>query len=485
MVEELKARIRELETEVERLRNESPVRLFEHVPYVVVAVDCEGRIIGFNDAALAHFGSVVESSKGQGLHVLFDDETGPALQQLCVSTFIGAGDSVVRQRDGTVMGFSIARANADNTFVLLQDQSRREQLEAELRYARRMASVGRLAAEVAHEMNNPLAVIQGRLEMLKSLPDMPVGTRERHLGIVEEHSQRVARIIQNLQLFARPRVPRPKTVSLLEQLDAAVMVLGRRLDRVVVVLNIPRDLAVFVDPEQGAIVWENLLASVAAITPAGQDLIVEVVEEKDGAVHLRICSTMGAWSDEILTNLRSPYEGGRHRVDPMRGLALTISWGIIQDHGGWMTARNEPEERASIELFFPGKVRSTVRDLRPATQSLPSRDVLVVDDDAIMAETVSWMLSTFGHRVVVVHTAEAALEQLDVDVFHLILSDHRLPGMDGETLLGIVHERWPEMSQRTILTSGLLHRPAEGQRYLQKPFSRDQLAVMLAQIFGE
>lgn len=479
---DLKGRIAELERELERVRASAPMRLFEHVPDIVVSVGSDGTITGFNDAALLHFGTDAREALGRAVHTLFEDKSGHALQQLCASGFVGPGDSVVRQHDGRVLGFSISRIGHHTSFVVLQDRSQREQLEAELRYARRMASVGRLAAEVAHEINNPLAVIQGRLEMLKSLPEMPMEMRDRHLGIVEEHSQRVARIVQNLQIFARPRVPVQKRVPLKAHLETAVSVLGRRLGRVQVNVDVDPELTIFVDPDQGALVWENILASAAAIMPGGNRLLLQVLDASDDAVHLRVFCEMGRWSEEILSNLRSPYSGGRERIDPTRGLALTISWGIVQDHGGWMTAQNEGDDGASLELYFPGEATVSRSEHSAVEAVVPGMDVLVVDDDEIMAETVSWMLTTFGHRVVVVHSAEAALARLDVDLFHIILTDHRLPKMDGETMLSIVHKRWPEMAGRTVLTSGLLHRPSDSQLYIQKPFSREQLAAVLAQM---
>ena len=102
-----------------------------------------------------------------------------------------------------------------------------------------------------------------------------------------------------------------------------------------------------------------------------------------------------------------------------------------------------------------------------------------MDDDPVMGETLSWMISTHGHRAVVVMSAEEALKRLSKELFDGLITDHRLPGMDGEALLDIVRSEWPDMIGRTVLTSGLLHRPKDGQLYLQKPFSRDQLGRIL------
>jgi signal transduction histidine kinase/CheY-like chemotaxis protein len=480
-VDDLKAKIASLEAELGRVRKDAPRRLFEHISEMVVSVDGTGQIDWLNHVALSQIGGDAAAQIGCPLRTLFDDEAGRALERLCISDFVGVGDSEVRLADGRAVGFSICRFDGRASFVLLQDRSQREHLEAELRHVRRMASVGRLAAELTHDINNPLAVIQGRLEMLKALPDMPASTRARHLGIIDDHSQRVVRIIQNLQIFARPRTPVCQATPLLDQLNQAIATLGRRLERVVVDVSVSPQLMVYADPTQSALVWENLLVSAANIMPADRTLLIEATGLDGGGTRVLIQCESGAWPEEILTELRSPYSGGSHRADPGRGLALAISWGIVQDHGGWMMAQNREEQGANIELFFPG-LEQTAEEGKSPSPSSGHRgwDVLVVDDDVVMADTVKWMLSTLGHRSVLVHSAEDALARLEADEFQVVLSDQRLPGMDGETMLALIHRQWHGMIGRTILTSGLLHRPEEGQIFLQKPFSRDQLSAVLS-----
>jgi nitrogen-specific signal transduction histidine kinase len=470
--------IARLEAALVRAQSQMAVRLFDYVHDPVVGVDADGRTQFFNDAAVMLWGASLTAETGGPLSALFELESGGALQTLCTQGFEGVGESSVSLEDGRVMSFSVSRLDDANAFVVLKDVSRREHLEDELRHARRMASVGRLAAEVAHEINNPLAVIQGRLEMLKAMPEMPASMRERHLSIVDEHSKRVARIVQNLQIFARPRTPMQKQLSLCESIEKSVYVIGRRLERVKVLVNLPPEATLFADPEQCALVWENLLVSTANIMPSGVTLAVTALTEVSGAARVRIACEAGGWPEDLLNELRSPYSGGSFRVDPGRGLALAISWGIVQDHGGWMTAENEPKGGASIEVYFPGPVLvgDTAEGL--SRRPLTGWDVLVVDDDVVMAETVGWMISNLGHRATVVHSAEEGLARLEHEAFHVILSDQRLPEMDGETMLARIHEEWPELTGRTVLTSGLLHRPQPGQTYLQKPFSSEQLRAL-------
>ena len=475
-------RIAELEDALKEAQAGSAEHFINQVRDPVLGVDSSGHVVFVNDAAITLWGVAASRAVGTPVCELFESESGRAIEALCVQGFEGVGESSVSLRDGRSMSFSISRSGVQRMFVVLRDLSRREQLEDELRFARRMASVGRLAAEVAHEINNPLAVIQGRLEMLRAIPDMPADMRARHLGIVDDHSRRVARIVQNLQVFARPRTPAPVQVSLRASIDEAIAGLGRRMGRIHVSVDVPDDVQAYVDPEQCSLVWENLFDSASNIMPSGQVLRVHGLGDEEGAFRVRLTCTGGKWPSELLDELRSPYSGGAFRVDPGRGLALAISWGIVQDHGGWMTAENLSEVGATIEAYFPGPAASKPTLPSESMSNTGAWDFLVVDDDVVMGETVAWMLLTLGHRATVVTTAEEGLERLSQECFHAVLTDQRLPGMDGETLLHKIREQWPEVAERAILTSGLLHRPSETQSYLQKPFSTEQLAALIRRL---
>jgi two-component system cell cycle sensor histidine kinase/response regulator CckA len=477
-------RIEELERELTRIRGEAANRLFDHLSDMVISVGPDGAISGLNKAARLQAGLADDGLVGRPVSTLFDAASGDALQGLCQSQFQGSGDSEVRLQDGRTMSFSIIRLDLESAHVVLRDVSQRERVEAELLYARRMASVGRLSAEVAHEINNPLAVIQGRVEMLRALPDMSPAARGRHLDILQEHSHRIARIVQNLQVFARPRVPQRALFCIQTIVDGAVKTLGRQLERFKIVPDIAEELTAYVDQHQFGLVIQNLLTSMVEISPHGSTFgIFADLDTGGGGVDVRITTDKGAWPAELLLELRSPYSGGSYQVDPGSGLALAISWGIIQEHGGWLTAQNMEPSGAQVEIRVPNLMKRATDTIDLAQKvGREALVILVVDDDLVICETVSWMISAQGNRSVVVHSAEEALVRLENEEFDVILTDQRLPGMDGESLLQEINERWPELTPRTILTSGLLHRPKEDRRYLQKPFSREQLAKILSEL---
>ena len=110
--------------------------------------------------------------------------------------------------------------------------------------------------------------------------------------------------------------------------------------------------------------------------------------------------------------------------------------------------------------------------------------ILVVDDDQLLRETVSWMLEDLGHTITTAETAEDALVWLEHHVPDAVLVDIGLPGMPGDELVDAIAERWPSLASRTVVTSGLLHAPRRGEAYLQKPFTRAQLLGTLERILG-
>jgi signal transduction histidine kinase len=489
------ARISELEAEVEVLKaaldaqsgrseqlehEEGRVQaLYDNFLDMVLSLDRAGVIQRCNRSASERFGGGTGALIGQSVLIFLEPESGAALVGIFDTDFEGAGESEVSLLDGTKLGFSISRIDGASVQLVLRDITPMERLQEELLNTRRMASVGQLAGGIAHEINNPLAVIQGRVEMLRAVPDMPAQTQSRHLDVLEDHCQRVSRIVRNLHTFARPRSPDPRWTSVASVVDNVVESLGRRLERVRFEVELPDELRSFADPNQLEQVLVNLISSATDASPAGRLVRLSGRDVGSGSVELRVDDEGPGLNSDILEGLRAPQSSGGVPVEAGRGLCLSISWGMVKDHGGRLTAENRLPRGTSVVFVLPGPQQELGE---AAPQASRGRTVLVVDDDRNMCETIGWMLTTDGHRVVGVHSAEDALSRLEVERFDALITDLRLPGMDGEGLMSLVRSRWPELAEHMILTSGLLHRPSQVQRYLQKPFSQAQLLKLISEL---
>jgi signal transduction histidine kinase/CheY-like chemotaxis protein len=451
--------------------------LFKSVPDVVLTLDSDQRITVCNHGAEQALGRPAAELQGNHVAALFEPNSGKALVDMCRTGFEGAGQSEVSLLDGRTMGFSITRVDDERLHLVLREVSPIQLLRTEVANTRRMASVGQLAGGIAHEVNNPLAVIQGRIEMLRAVPDMPPDMRERHFDVLEEHCRRVARIVQNLHSFARPRVPDPDWLGVAGVFDAALERLGRRVERIRVERNEAPELQVYADAQQLEQVMVNLINLAIDSSPEGGKVSLMASSVDGGAVRIEVSDEGYGLDEQLLVELRAPYAAGSAPIDAGRGLALAVSWGIVQEHSGWLTAEAREPRGTLVQLQLPSPSAEEAVDIgRGATQSWV---VLVVDDDRIMCETVGWMLTTDGHRIVTAHTAEQALALVGEEDFDFVVTDLRLPGMDGEALIDALRSGWPKLVERTILTSGLLYRPRDPSRYLQKPFTRAQLLKAL------
>jgi CheY-like chemotaxis protein len=260
----------------------------------------------------------------------------------------------------------------------------------------------------------------------------------------------IARALQQVQT----RVPRP-------QLQTSVT---------------PPDLEIRAEPGQLAQLVANLVATLADHGPR-RTFRIDASGDAEGRT-VSFAFDAATVPPEVLDELQSAYPPVGRMHDPGTSLALSISWALLREHGGRVeTIAGEPPR---VRIVLPADPGVLGPPLRVADER--SLKILVVDDEQLLCETVTWMLAEEGHRIVALHAAEDALARLQVEQFDVVLTDLRLPGMDGEALIRTMAERWPELATRAILTSGLLHTPRSDTPYLQKPFSRSQLVAAIRQV---
>ncbi len=454
--------------------------LLDALPDAVLVLSARGLILEANRAASQLFEPRSAGLVGMALVDLLETDAAASLMGLLMSGFVGTGAWDLRLADGRHFSLNVGRPGDGRILLVLRDVEHCHHVEEALNRARREASLGRLASVLAQEIQGPLSVIQGRLDLLSSTPEGKRPAVERQLRIVQEHAGRIATLVRNLQTFGnRPPLSRgAHPVQTL--LERALQASGRRLDRVELVVSIqPTDLSVSADSELVPQLIANLLRRAADRSPLGRSISFEA-KAVEGGVLLMISDDAEGLPDGLLQEIRSPYDGDpKGLLDPGLGLDLAIAWGIAQDHGGWLRAENLPGRGLGVEVYLP--------DPQPEPNLGRSRlaDILVVDDDTLLCETVSWMLRGEGHRITTTGSAEEALERLRRSSYDLILTDIRLPGMDGEAFADLVEVQWPELAPRVVITSGLLRAPRRTNPYLQKPFSRSQLLEVLRRVLGQ
>ncbi len=452
--------------------------LFENSPDAILTLDRQCHILTCNGTAERAFGRSRSELAGAPISALLDPSSGAALIGLLWAGHTGVGDSDVGLPDGRRMSFSVTHLDADHLLLVFRNVTQAHRLENELIQARRLISAGRLAARLAHDINTPLSVLLGRLELLEATPQSE-GTL-RQLGVMKDHCGRIAGLVRNLQTFALQSPPRRQWLVMHEELQRTLTSIGRRLDRVKIKLEIePHDLRIHADRAQLAQLLSNLLCHAAEMSPAGAVVRVRATDAGSGGACLVVEDSGTNLNATVLSQLQAPDIDSR-QPDPSLGLSIAIAWTIAQDHGGRLTAEPRRPSGTAYRCVIPSG-EGPVPELPREGERRP-RSILIVDDDELLCETVLLMLSGEGNRIEAVHSAEEALVSLKRRSFDVVLTDIRLPGMDGEALADRIEAWWPELSSRTILCSGAVLHPRRSNPYLQKPFTGDQLRGLIQRI---
>lgn len=465
--------------------------LFDHGPHMLITVDRHGAIVSANRLAARALRRPPRDMVGLPLVEVLDDESRDAVLDMVRRRFEGVVERTVVLVNGVQVAMTAAPLPglAGETQLVLRDLTWRRLLEEELQHSRRLAMFGHLASIVGHEINNPLAVMLGRLEMLlQSDLDDPERLRT-HLHRVLEHGQRIGRIVQDLQAVVRPRPARLERVALTGLLDEVCELAGPFLGRAVVWVDVtPPSLEVYADREQLRQALINLVGNAADRMRRTGRVVVRAEPAGDGGpwservgVTVSVFDKGASIPKDMMDNLLAPrQEQGSLRVGYSLGLAIAQS--VALEHGGALRAENDPEGGAVFSLLLPsgGGQASERGDATPVEG--PELRLLCVDDDPLIRPTLERMFRGTRCSVVVVRTGEEALDRLADHEFDALLTSIRLPGMSGVELRHAVARRDPVLGGRTVLLGGSLRGAPVGVRTLPRPFSRLQLLSTLEDV---
>jgi signal transduction histidine kinase len=240
-----------------------------------------------------------------------------------------------------------------------RDAEERLLLERELEHKERLAAVGRLAAGVAHEMGAPLNVIDARAEQLLQRPDAPLEKHVRNLEIIRSQTARITHIVRQLLNLARPYSLRKERLEIAPALRQTVEALALQAGQsgVEIVWNAPAPAFVRGDPNFLQEVFTNICANAIQAMPNGGQLLLKVEPEaasREGQVFasIRFSDTGPGVPQEHLDHIFEPFYTTKD-VGSGTGLGLPVARRIIEEHGGWLEARNMPAGGAAFTVYLP------------------------------------------------------------------------------------------------------------------------------------
>jgi PAS domain S-box-containing protein len=453
--------------------------MFESLNDGVILIDLAGAILDWNTSAERLFGFSKAEALGrpyQEVLGLTDAEMTPTVIQAALKRF-GRWNrelSAVR-KDGsacfceaTVVPLRDGEGRHLASLAVHRDLGERRAMQAQLLVASRMASVGTLAAGVAHEINNPLAFINANLvwlqdELAARQTTLGDGTFQELAGVLTEARsgiERIGSIVRDLKTFARVEtddVAGP--VDVRKVLAFAVKMADKELrQRARVVSELEEVPPVLGSDGRLGQVFLNLLLNAAQAIPDGAVSSNEIrlrCVRRDRSVVVEVADTGRGIPVELQPRVFDPFFTTK-RVGEGSGLGLAICHGIVRGLGGEINVRSEVGRGSTFTVTLPIHLPAGVSGNAPAggDSTRPAARILVVDDEPFICSAIQRLLRR-EHKVTTATSAREALGLVSAGQrFDVILSDLMMPEMSGEELLVALRGVAPDQAARLVIMTG-------------------------------
>ena len=415
-------------------------------------------------------------------------------------------DGVVREEQDLFAEMAADLSYALHTIMNQKAREKAEQarqaLEGQLLQAQKMEAVGRLAGGVAHDFNNMLQTILGYSELMLDGLD-PRHPFHENLEEVQKAAQRSADLTRQLLAFSRKQTIAPKVLDLNDTITAMLKMLGRLIGEDIDLFWKPAHnlWPVKMDPAQIDQILANLVVNARdAISGIGKVTIETgkaVFDEAYCANHVGFISgryVMLAVSDDgsgmdrtTLSHIFEPFFTTKPQGQGT-GLGLATVYGIVKQNKGFINVYSEPEKGTTFKIYLSAyeaeataELKREIRGKRTGTET-----VLLVEDEDALLQLGKMLLEHLGYTVMAADAPGKALqlaEEYD-GVIHLLMTDVVMPEMSGRELWRHLSALRPSLkclfmsgyTANVITHHGVLDK---GVHFLQKPFSREDLAAKL------
>lgn len=360
---------------------------------------------------------------------------------------------------------------------------RLEQAQRRLVESERLAALGQLAGGAAHALNNPLSAIMGYASLLAEKEGLAPADRQ-DVRVIVEQAQRCDAILRNLRQFASEKGLARERVEVNDVLKRMADLLRHKLASSGVSLSMhaqARLPAVMANSRELQQAFYNLVSNAARAVRGRPDAQILVETRREGSwVCVSVNDNGEGIPPENLPRLFEPFFTTR---DPGEGagLGLSSALAIVKDHGGELRVESRPGQGSRFEARLP--VSSTPAGAEASPNGGTGGRILVVDDESNILTLIDRVLTKQGFEVVCLSAAREALEAVARGGYDLILSDYRMPGLDGQDFYEAVKRAQPELARRFIFTTGEIvakdfQALVERERIpvILKPFDLDELA---------
>ena len=433
----------------------------------IILVDASLGITSLNSAARSHLSELTSTPPAEGATLASTPLAALAQEALASGkptplSELSANVEPSGQRHLTAMAAPLAGSpEGSAAVIILRDVTEERLMQERLLQSEKMVSVGQLVSGVAHELNNPLTGIMGFAQLLLAR-ELDERT-QRDVETIYTEAERASKIVQNLLSFARRKRAEKELANLNTLLERVLEFRSYelRLKNIEVALKLDPNLPeTMVDADQIQQVFLNVIinaeqAMLAANGEGHGTLTVRSGKEGD-TVQVSLQDDGPGIDPETLRRIFDPFFTTK-QTGESTGLGLTISYGIIDEHSGRIWAESQPGRGTTFFIELPivqGAERPAALEEEELSPPVTSRSILVVDDEESIQRLLGSILQMDGHNVDTARNGLDALECISRHEYDLVITDIKMPDMDGRELYRQLRELNPDLAHRTIFITG-------------------------------
>ena len=482
--------------------------LFESLNDGVIFLDLQGSVVDWNSSAERLFGY----SKGEVLGRAWSDVLKLSEHNLQATVLAAlkrygrwSREVVALRKDGsetfcevTVVPLRDAEGRHIATIAVHRDIGERRAMQAQLLVASRLASVGTLAAGVAHEINNPLAFVNANIlylaDELERFRSSVGPATDEILQLVAETRQGVERIgliVRDLKAFSRvDSEDTSAVVDVRKVLAFAEKMAGKEMrQRARVVRDIQPVPMVKANESRLGQVFLNLLLNAAQAIPDGaateNEIRIRTRTDGLGRAVVEVSDTGRGIPEDLRARVFDPFFTTKP-VGEGTGLGLSICLGIVRSLGGEILLESEVGEGSTFRVALPPHQPERTTVVFPNAELPPLQRVklLVVDDEPYICTAIQRLLRR-EHRVTALTTVREALALLESgERFDVILSDLMMPEQNGEDFYKELNRVAPDQARRMIFMTGGAFTPRSEEFLRSSPVPQVAKPISLEMLQG-
>lgn len=458
--------------------------IFELATDVLATLDRAGNLTQINARIEGLLGYPAEEWIGRPLEVLAAAADAPALRDAVTAALGGVPPQELTvncpARDGSSRMMSVrlsALSGGEALLVVMRDVTEEAARRAQILLGEKLASIGQVAASVAHELNNPMAWVMANLEQIRGTSVRLLAAARRLAADADLYRvidtidsachealigvERMRDIVTDLNVFSSSNERRPERTSLVEVIELALRMTGPQLSQHCRVERSYGEMQPLVGyPGKLSQVFVNLFINAAQAMPPrprDENVVRVTTRYRDGAHEIEVEDNGRGMAEDVLEHIFDPFYTTKEQ-QTRAGIGLWVSRKILEEQRGTIAVESTPNVKTRFLIRLSGLDPTALPAARPTSEPPPPpprATVLFVDDEPML-------LSAFArafdgkHEVLVADSGEAALailrqRQGKVDA---IVCDLLMPQMSGMDLYDAISEQFPHLRARMAFMSG-------------------------------